>query len=109
MALNVQELAANAYNIITNIQQSASELVGLDALWCRATPVVNSEDIILAEYTLTEIGLECPKMIKVLTSNTDYNPGNFNVDLFGISYDAPLELHITIQTWQNVFGVDSMP
>lgn len=108
-AINVQELAANAYNIITNIQQTAAELVGLDALWCRATPVINSEDIVLAEYTLTEIGLECPKMIKVLTSNTDYNPGNFNVDLFGISYDAPLELHITIETWHSVFGKDTMP
>lgn len=52
-ALNVQEMAQNAYNIITTIQQSASDMMGLDALWCRATPVINSEDIILAEYTLT--------------------------------------------------------
>lgn len=109
MALNIQEMAQNAYQIITTLQQSATEMVGLDALWCRTTPVLNSEDIILAEYTLTQIGLECPKMIKVLTTNTDYNPGNFNIDMFGISYDAPLELHITIETWETVFGKDSMP
>lgn len=107
--LNIQEMAQNAYQIITSLQQSASDMVGLDALWCRTTPVLNSEDIILAEYTLTQIGLECPKMIKVLTVNSDYNPGNFNIDMFGISYDAPLELHITIETWENVFGKDSMP
>lgn len=60
MSLNIQEMAASAYNILTQIQNSAAEIIGLDALWCRATPEPNSEDVVLQEYTLTNIGLECP-------------------------------------------------
>ena len=81
MALNLQDMAASAYNIINMLNTEASNLVGLDALWCRATPEINSEDIILQEYTLTNIGVECPKIIKVLVTDSNYNPGNFTVDL----------------------------
>ena len=48
-------------------------------------------------------------MIKVLTSNADYNPGNFTVDLFGVNYEAPLEINIPISTWNEVFGANTMP
>ena len=107
--LNVQEMAKSAYSILMNLQDQAANVVGLDALWCRATPEINSEDIILQEYTLTNLGLECPKSIKIITSNADYNPGNFTVDLFGINYDAPLEVNVTINTWKSVYGSDTEP
>jgi len=109
MALNIQEMAQSAYNVITQIQNAAVDMVGLETLWCRATPEPNSEDIILQEYTLTNVGVECPKMVRVVTAQSDYNPGNFTVDLFGVSYDAPFEVSITIEEWKNVFGPDSMP
>ena len=48
-------------------------------------------------------------MIKVLTSNADYNPGNFTVDLFGVNYEAPLEINIPISNWNEVFGANTMP
>lgn len=47
MALNINDMAASAYNIITQIQSATTETVGLDCLWCRATPEPNSEDVIL--------------------------------------------------------------
>lgn len=109
MALNIQEMAASAYQIITQLQSTATEMAGLDCLWARATPQVNSEDVILQEYTLSNVGLECPQTIKVLTTNTEYNPGNFTVDLFGINYDAPLEVHVTISDWNRIFGEDTTP
>lgn len=109
MALNLQEMAASAYSIIMNLQQQAMNTVGLEVLYCRATPEINSEDVILQEYTLTNIGLECPKALKVLTANSDYNAGNFTVDLFGINYDAPLEINITISDWKAIFGETCMP
>ena len=55
------------------------------------------------------MGLECPQALKVLTANSDYNPGNFTVDLFGINYDAPLEVQVTITDWEKVFGNNTMP
>ncbi len=109
MALNLQEMAASAYSIIMNLQQQAMNTVGLDVLYCRATPEINSEDVILQEYTLTNIGLECPQPLKVLTANSDYNAGNFTIDLFGINYDAPLEINITISDWNAIFGETCMP
>ena len=109
MALNLQEMAASAYSIIQNLQQQAMNTVGLDVLYCRATPEINSEDVILQEYTLTNIGLECPQALKVLTANSDYNAGNFTIDLFGINYDAPLEINITISDWNALFGETTMP
>lgn len=102
-------MAASAYNILMSLQNTATELTGIECLWARATPHINSEDVILQEYTLSDVGLECPKPIKVIASNSDYNPGNFSVDLFGINYDAPFEINIPLQVWSNVFGTDTMP
>lgn len=109
MALNLQEMAASAYKIITMLNNEATQMVGLDALWCRATPEANSEDVVLQEYTLTNVGVECPKPMKILMSDSNYNPGNFTVDLFGINYDAPVEVNVTIDDWKKTFGSDSMP
>ena len=109
MTLNIQEMAASAYNILTQIQNSAAEIIGLDTLWCRATPEPNSEDVVLQEYTLTNIGVECPQQIKVITTNGDYNPGNYTIDLFGVNYDSPLEVNVTVDDWKKTFGDNSMP
>lgn len=90
-----------------NLNQQSVEMVGIVVQWMRAVPHENSEDVIFHEYTLHDV--ECPKDIKVITTNTNYNPGNFSIDYFGINYESPLELSIDIQTWENVFGTDSMP
>ena len=102
-------MAASAYNIINQLQNSATDVVGVDVLWCRATPEPNSEDIILQEYTLTNIGLECPKVLKVITANGDYQGGNLTIDLFGVNYESPLEVNVTIEEWNKVYGNDTMP
>jgi hypothetical protein len=81
------------------IQNAAAEMVGTSTLWARATPVENSEDVVLQEYTLSHVGLECPKPITVIIANPDYNPGNFIIDEFGLNYESNLELHITINDW----------
>ena len=107
--LNINDMAASAFNIIEELSRVATNFVGLDSLYCRATPQINSEDIVLQEYTLTNLGLECPKMIKVLTSNADYNPGNFTVDLFGVNYEATLEINIPISNRNDVFGANTLP
>ena len=108
-SIDLQEMAASALSIIQSLQNTATELTGLECLWARATPQINSEDVVLQEYTLSNVGLECPQQLKILTSNSDYNPGNFTVDLFGINYDAPLEVQITISIWESVFGKNTMP
>ena len=75
LGIDINEIIKSAYETVKEIQQSVTETVGTDCLWARATPVINSEDVVLQEYTLTQVGLECPKIVKVIVSNPDYNPG----------------------------------
>ena len=109
LGIDINEIIKSAYETVKEIQQSATETVGTDCLWARATPVINSEDVVLQEYTLTQVGLECPKIVKVIVSNPDYNPGEYTIDLYGLNYVQPLEINITIQEWQNMFGNNTMP
>ena len=107
--IDINKIIASAYSTIMEIQSAATETVGTNCLWARATPVINSEDVVLQEYTLTNIGLECPKPINVIVNNGDYNAGNYTIDLFGLNYEQPLEISIDINEWYKIFGKDTQP
>ena len=107
--IDINKIIASAYSTIMEIQSAATETVGTNCLWARATPVINSEDVVLQEYTLTNIGLECPKPINVIVNNGDYNAGNYTIDLFGLNYEQPLEISIDINEWYKNFGKDTQP
>lgn len=61
----------------------------------------------MQEYTLSNV--ECPRELKVITEKTDYNVGSYNVDLWGISFEAPLEICINIPTWESIYGTGTAP
>ncbi len=107
MALDLNQIAQSFYETALNLNQTAVNTVGLDVKWCRSVPYENSEDVILQEYTL--LNVECPRDIKIVTSKTDYNPGALQVDFFGINYEAPMEISITLQSWKEVYGSGSQP
>lgn len=107
MPIDLNQIAQSFYDTVLNLNQTAIETVGINVKWCRSIPYENSEDVILQEYTL--LNVECPKDLKIVTSKTDYNPGALTVDFFGINYEAPLEISITIQSWQEVYGKGSQP
>lgn len=98
---------ASIVNLVQNINSAVTTMVGLDTLYCRAVPAEKAEDVILEEYSL--LNVECPKPLRVVTSKTDYQPGNYNVDLFGITYEQPFEIAIDISTWQKTYGKDIIP
>lgn len=105
--LNLQETAASIYQTILNLNQSATQMIGLDAIWCRLLPYDNGEDVIVQEYTLHQY--ECPKDIKVVSNNSNFNVGNFTIDLFGIKQSDSLEISIDVETWKSVYGENTMP
>jgi len=43
---------------------------------------------------------ECPKSVRVVVGNTNYNVGNFSIDLFGIKSSEQLEIGIDINEWK---------
>lgn len=105
--LNLQETAANIYQTILDLNKSATQMIGLDAIWCRLLPYDNGEDVIVQEYTLHQY--ECPKNIKVVSNNSNFNVGNFTIDLFGIKQAESLEIGIDVETWKAVYGENTMP
>lgn len=92
---------------VLNMNKFISESIGMKVQWMRSVPHDKSEDVIFQEYTLYDV--DCPKELSVVTTNTQYNPGNFSVDLFGVNYEAPFEVQVDITSWQEVFGEDIMP
>lgn len=105
--LNLYETAASIYQTILDLNKSATQMIGLDAIWCRLLPYDNGEDVIVQEYTLHQY--ECPKDIKVVSNNSNFNVGNFTIDLFGIKQAESLEISIDVETWKSVYGENTMP
>lgn len=106
---DINKIIASAYKTALELQNAATSTVGTQCLWARATPVINSEDVVLQEYTLSHVGLECPQSLQVIVGNPDYNPGNYIIDDFGLNYETNLELNITIDEWKKHFGQDTQP
>ena len=106
---DINKIIASAYSTLMEIQNAATATVGTGCLWARAVPVINSEDVVLQEYTLTNVGLDCPKPLQVIVSNPEYNPGNYTIDLFGLNYEQPLEISIDIQEWYKHFEKGTQP
>ena len=107
LGIDLNELVSSYYDTAKEINTMVSDAVGMKASWMRSVPHEKSEDVIFHEYTLLDV--ECPREVKVVTTNSGYNPGNFSIDLFGVSYEAPLEIEIDKTTWEGVYGTDVMP
>lgn len=107
--IDLNKIIASAYSTLMEIQSAATATVGTECLWARAVPVLNSEDVVLQEYTLSNVGLECPQKLQVIVNNGDYNPGNYTIDLFGLNYEQPLEISIDINEWYSKYGKDTQP
>ena len=109
MGLNINDMAQSAYSIIQNLQQQATELVGLDALYFRATPQKNSEDaVVFQEYTLYNVE-DCGQPIRVIMQDNSYQPGDYTVNLFGVEYQPIAELQIPILEWKKIYGENAQP
>lgn len=96
----------NYINTIKDINSTIADTVGIDLLYFRAIPHENSESVIFHEYTLLDV--DCQKSIKGVVKNPDYGNG-IEVDLFGVKYDAPLQVQFDLKSWNSVFGDNVMP
>lgn len=105
--IDLNKFVQSFYKTVVSLNTTVSDAVGIDMKWMRAVPHDKSEDVIFQEYTLYDVA--CPVSLKAVTTNSSYNPGNFQVDLFGINYEAPFEIQIDMTTWQNAMGKDTEP
>lgn len=105
--LDLNKMASSIYNTVLKLQESATQMVGIDTLWCRAIPHQDSADVVIQEYTLSNV--ECPRELKVVTDKSDYQAGTYQVDLWGVSFESPFEISINITTWESVYGAGTAP
>lgn len=105
--LNLQEMAQTAQKVIQQLQDLATQTVGVDVMWFRVIPKENSEDLIFQEYTLS--GVDCPKIVKVVLTQSDFNPGGYITTMFGLEYESNMEINVPISEWQEIYGKDTMP
>ena len=105
--IDVNKIMLSNYNNVLSMNKNITNAVGVDTKWMRSVPHENSEDVIFNEYTLYDV--ECPVDVKVVTTNSGYNPGNFSIDYFGIQYEAPFEVQIDKLTWEAAYGKEVMP
>lgn len=109
MGLNINDMAQSAYDIILNLQQQAVETVGLDTMYFRATPHKNGEDaVVFQEYTLYNVE-DCGHVVRMVLSNADYQPGDYQVGLFGIDYQPIPEAQIPLTEWRAQYGENTQP
>ena len=109
MGLNINDIAASAYDILQNVQQQATEMLGMDAMYFRAVPNANSEDaVIFQEYTLYNVE-DCGQQLKVLMSDTSYQGGDYTAGLFGVEFQPIPEAQMPITEWQARYPQNTQP
>lgn len=100
-------MAQSFYDTAIKLNNAVNSMIGLDVKWMKSVPDEKGTDVIFQEYTLYNVG--CPVALKVLTSNSSYNPGDINMELFGVNYEAPMEIQIDKTTWNAAYGNDLIP
>ena len=104
---NLNTFARSFYNKALIINQQIAQKTGLNTYWMRAIPDSKGADVIFHEYTLYNV--DCPVQLKIVPANPSFDPGKFNLELFGLDYDSPFEIQIDKLTWKAAFTQTVMP
>ena len=107
----------NAYNLnnalaalemYKKMNQSITQILGIDVVIFRSIPQDRSKDVIFQEYTLSNVE-DCPYNIKVVVPSGQMPDSKFNFDLMGLEYEVPFEIQIDINYWQSIVGENTAP
>lgn len=107
MSIDLNKMAQSFYDTAVKLNSAVTGMIGIDVKWMKSLPDEKGTDVIFQEYTLYNVG--CPVALKVLTSNSNYNPGDINMELFGLNYESPMEIQIDKNTWTKAYGNDLIP
>ena len=96
---------------ITNLQQDLStmvaEMFGIDVTYIKADPNVKSKDTTLLEWGLLEY--QDPKPFKINVPDNQFPDMKWDVNLYGIEFEIPFEVHIDKIMFQKTFGWGEAP
>ena len=77
-------------------------------MYFRATPNMNSEEVIFQEYTLYNVE-DCGHQLMVMLMDNSYQGGDYTIGLFGIEYQNIPEVQVTIADWESAYGKNTQP
>ena len=98
-------------NELVKLQQEMStmvaEMFGIDVTYIKADPNMKSKDPILLEYGLLEY--QDPKSFKINVPDNQFPDMKWDVNLYGIEFEIPFEVHIDKVMFQRTFGWGEAP
>jgi len=97
--------ALQTFNTFNNV---ANKMFGIDARWFRAIPQQRSKDVILNEYTLSNVE-DTPICLKVVVPNGTFPDSKYQYDLMGLEYEIPTEIQIDKKYWEENAGFGTAP
>lgn len=109
----IQNLCFQPYNVnsaaclYSELSYMVNNLFGHNVEYYRAVPNKRAQDVTLMEYTLYDV--EPAKCIKLLVPDNEFPDSQLSYNPFGIDFEAPFEVHIDKQYWEEVFGEGTGP
>lgn len=93
-----QNASIKLYKDLSNI---VTQIHGHQVSYLRATPNVESRDVILGEWTL--YNFEEPQCLKVIVPDNNFPDNKFNHTPTGIEFE-PFEVHLDKRTFEQLYG-----
>ena len=98
-------------NQLVKLQQDlstmAANMFGIDVTYIKADPNVKSKDPFLLEWGLLEY--RDPLPFKINVPDNQFPDMKWNVNLYGIEFEIPFEVHIDKVAFQRTFGWGEAP
>jgi hypothetical protein len=108
-SLTAQERAAKYMRTIAQkTNASVVKTAGVDVMWFRTISQKRSEDVVFQTYTLHNVE-PCPKTIKMLYNDTNYDDAALTFSYNGIEYKPSLTLEVPLLLWDEAYGDESIP
>lgn len=94
-------------NLYNYLNQTSSEIWGHEVTYFKRNPDVNGIDYSLHEYQLTNI--TAMQNLKVLVPDNIFPDNQIKFNAFNLDLFESFEIHITRETFKNVFGTEERP
>ena len=84
-----------------------NRLFGHDVLYARAVPMAIGRDVVLHEWTLSDVDEPC--CIKVVVDKNEFPDNKIDYNPMGMDFEFPFEVQIVKEYFEEIFGIGTGP
>lgn len=84
-----------------------NKMFGHDVLYARAIPMAIGRDVVLHEWTLSDVDEPC--CIKVVVPNNEFPDNKVEYNPMGMDFEFPFEVQIVKDYFEEMFGIGAAP